>query len=41
MNTLQNQFENCMRVSLGLVVTEEVRGKLKVLGRMVKGMGNF
>jgi len=41
MYTLQDQFENCMRVSLGLVVTEEVRGKLKVLGRMVRGMGDF
>jgi len=40
MYTLQDQFENCMRVSLGLLVTEEVRGKLKVLGRVVKGMGD-
>ena len=38
MYTLQDQFENCMRVSLGLLVTEEVRGKLKVLGRMVRGI---
>ena len=41
MYTLQDQFENCMRVSLGLLLTEEVRQKLKVLGRVVKGMGDF
>ncbi|WP_276481576.1 PLP-dependent aminotransferase family protein [Paraflavitalea pollutisoli] len=34
--TLQDQFNHCMRLSLGLVITPEVRQKLKVLGRLVK-----
>jgi DNA-binding transcriptional MocR family regulator len=33
--TLQNQFENCMRLSLGLHWTEELKQKLKVLGGIV------
>jgi DNA-binding transcriptional MocR family regulator len=36
--TLQNQFENCMRLSLGLHWSEEVQHKLKVLGRLVSAM---
>jgi DNA-binding transcriptional MocR family regulator len=35
MFTLQNQFENCMRLSIGLPWSEEVQNKLKVLGRLV------
>lgn len=35
MYTLQNQFENCMRLSLGLHWTDELRQKMKILGRMV------
>ncbi|HEX9512182.1 MAG TPA: PLP-dependent aminotransferase family protein [Puia sp.] len=35
MFTLQNQFENCMRLSIGLPWSEEVQHKLKLLGRMV------
>ena len=34
MFTLQNQFENCMRLSIGLPWTEEIRHKLKLLGRL-------
>ncbi|HUP13313.1 MAG TPA: hypothetical protein VM187_13900, partial [Niastella sp.] len=36
--TLQNQFENCMRLSLGLTWTDELRQKMKVLGGMVARM---
>lgn len=36
MFTLQDQFRHCMRLSLGCMVTPEVRQKLKVLGRLVK-----
>lgn len=32
MFTLQNQFENCMRLSIGLPWSEEIRQKLKLLG---------
>lgn len=35
MFTLQDQYENCMRLSLGLLVSAEVQQKLKILGRMV------
>ena len=35
MYTLQNQFENCMRLSIGLVWSEEVQHKLKLLGKLV------
>ena len=38
MFTLQNQFENCMRLSIGLPWSEEVRNRLKLLGRLVAGM---
>ena len=36
--TLQNQFENCMRISLGLTWTDELRQKLKILGGIVGRM---
>jgi DNA-binding transcriptional MocR family regulator len=36
--TLQDQFENCMRLSLGLYWTDELRNKLKVLGGIVGRM---
>lgn len=36
--TLQNQFENCMRLSIGLPWTPELRLKLKVLGILAKQM---
>ncbi|OQP57755.1 transcriptional regulator [Niastella vici] len=35
MYTLQNQYENCMRFSLGLYWTDEVQHKLKQLGRLI------
>jgi len=35
MFTLQNQFENCMRLSIGLPWSEDVQYKLKLLGRLV------
>jgi DNA-binding transcriptional MocR family regulator len=35
MFTLQNQFENCMRLSLGLPWSGDVEHKLKLLGRLV------
>ncbi|MVT08427.1 aminotransferase-like domain-containing protein [Chitinophaga tropicalis] len=38
MFTLQDQFENCMRLSIGLPWTEEVEQKLKQLGRLVVSM---
>ena len=38
MFTLQNQFENCMRLSLGLPWSEEVQHKLKLLGRLAAKM---
>ncbi|SDH40640.1 aminotransferase-like domain-containing protein [Chitinophaga filiformis] len=38
MFTLQNQFENSMRLSLGLLLSEEVRQKLKLLGKLVMSM---
>ncbi|NIG56254.1 PLP-dependent aminotransferase family protein [Chitinophaga sp. Cy-1792] len=38
MFTLQHQYENCMRLSLGLLLTDEVRQKLKQLGKMVNMM---
>ncbi|HWK05769.1 MAG TPA: PLP-dependent aminotransferase family protein [Puia sp.] len=38
MFTLQNQFENCMRLSIGLPWSEEVQHKLKLLGRLVPKM---
>jgi DNA-binding transcriptional MocR family regulator len=38
MFTLQEQFENCMRLSIGLPFSEEVEHKLKQLGRMVRSM---
>ena len=34
MFTLQNQFENCMRLSIGLPWSEDVQNKLKQLGRL-------
>jgi DNA-binding transcriptional MocR family regulator len=38
MFTLQNQFKNCMRLSIGLPWSEEVRLTLKQLGRLVGEM---
>ena len=38
MFTLQNQFENCMRLSIGLPWSKEVQHKLKILGRLVAAM---
>lgn len=38
MFTLQNQFENCMRLSIGLPWSEEVQHKLKLLGKLVAQM---
>jgi DNA-binding transcriptional MocR family regulator len=38
MFTLQNQFKNCMRLSIGLPWSEQVRLKLKQLGRLVGEM---
>jgi DNA-binding transcriptional MocR family regulator len=38
MFTLQNQFENCMRLSIGLPWSEEVQHRLKLLGRLVADM---
>lgn len=35
MFTLQNQFKNCMRLSIGLPWSEEVQHRLKQLGRLV------
>ena len=36
--TLQNQFEHCMRLSIGLYWTDELRQKMKILGGMVGRM---
>ncbi|MHA4807370.1 aminotransferase-like domain-containing protein [Flavitalea flava] len=36
MFTLQNQFENCMRLCIGLPWSEEIRFKLKQLGTLAK-----
>ncbi|HEY1166328.1 MAG TPA: PLP-dependent aminotransferase family protein [Chitinophaga sp.] len=36
--TLQDQFEHCMRLSMGLPFSEEVAHKLKQLGRLVRSM---
>jgi DNA-binding transcriptional MocR family regulator len=38
MFTLQNQFENCMRLSIGLPWSDEVQNRLKLLGRLVAEM---
>lgn len=38
MFTLQNQFENCMRLSIGLPWSEEIRQKLKLLGLIAASM---
>ncbi|WP_259067897.1 PLP-dependent aminotransferase family protein [Mucilaginibacter sp. X4EP1] len=38
MFTLQNQFENCMRLSLGLPWSEEIRQQLKLLGLLAASM---
>ncbi|WP_276504709.1 PLP-dependent aminotransferase family protein [Terrimonas pollutisoli] len=38
MFTLQNQFENCMRLSIGLPWSKEVQLKLKILGRLAASM---
>ncbi|WP_343702384.1 PLP-dependent aminotransferase family protein [Chitinophaga sp.] len=35
MFTLQDQFENCMRLSIGLPWSDEVRSKLKLLGKLM------
>jgi len=36
--TLQNQFENCMRLSIGLPWSEEVQHKLTLLGKLAAKM---
>lgn len=36
--TMQDQFENCMRLSLGLPFSEATAHKLKQLGRLVRSM---
>lgn len=36
MYTLQNQFENCMRLCIGLTWSEEIKSKLKQLGNLAK-----
>lgn len=36
MFTLQDQFENCMRLSIGLPWTEDIKNKLKILGTLAK-----
>lgn len=36
MFTLQDQFENCMRLSIGFPWSEEVKRKLKILGSLAK-----
>ncbi|NII28543.1 PLP-dependent aminotransferase family protein [Pseudoflavitalea sp. X16] len=36
MFTLQDQFENCMRLSIGFPWSEEVKHKLKLLGRLAQ-----
>lgn len=38
MFTLQNQFENCMRLCIGLTWSEELRSKLIQIGRLAKMM---
>ncbi|SDT63215.1 transcriptional regulator, GntR family [Mucilaginibacter mallensis] len=38
MFTLQNQFENCMRLSIGVPWSEEIRQKLKLLGLLASSM---
>ena len=38
MFTLQNQFENCMRLSIGLAWSEALQHRLKLLGRLVSEM---
>jgi len=38
MSTLQNQFNNCMRLSYGQRWSEHIEDKLKQLGRIVKRM---
>ena len=38
MFTLQDQYHNCIRLSYGLLWTEEIEDKLKQLGNMVKEM---
>lgn len=38
MFTLQNQFQNCMRLCIGLPWTEDLRLKLKQLGNLAKRM---
>ena len=36
MFTLQNQFENCMRLCIGLPWSDEIKSKLKQLGDLAK-----
>lgn len=36
--TLQNQFENCMRLCIGLSWSAEIRAKLKLLGNLAKSL---
>ena len=38
MFSLQDQFNNCMRLTYGQRWTEQLEGKLKLLGSIVKGM---
>ncbi|MET4137937.1 PLP-dependent aminotransferase family protein [Pedobacter sp. UYP1] len=36
--TLQNQFENCMRLCIGLPWSEDIKTKLKLLGNLAKSL---
>lgn len=36
--TLQNQFENCMRLCIGLSWSAEIKAKLKLLGNLAKSL---
>jgi DNA-binding transcriptional MocR family regulator len=38
MFTLQDQFENCMRLSIGLPWSDDVRQKIKQLGKLAASM---
>ena len=40
MFTLQKQYNNCVRLSYGLIWNEKVDNALKLLGKLVKGMNN-
>jgi len=40
MFSLQNQFQNCMRLSIGLPWTDDLAIKLKQLGSLAKIIGH-